>query len=127
MNIMPLFHIHGLIAAVLSTLGAGASVVCTPGFNAVKFFSWLQDVNPTWYTAVPTMHQAILGRAGRNREIVDKVRLRFVRSSSASLAPQVMQQLEETFRAPVIEAYGMTEAAHQMASNNTNRATTPKI
>ncbi|MDP6651722.1 MAG: AMP-binding protein, partial [Gammaproteobacteria bacterium] len=117
LNIMPLFHIHGLIAAVLGSIHAGASVCCTPGFNALKFFNWLEDVRPSWYTGVPTMHQAILSRAGRNREIIDSVKLRLLRSSSASLPPQVMQELEETFDAPVIEAYGMTEAAHQMACN----------
>jgi oxalate---CoA ligase len=114
---MPLFHIHGLIAATLSSLAAGASVSCTPGFNALKFFTWFDEVRPTWYTAVPTMHQAILARAGRNLESIEAGRLRFVRSSSASLPPQVMIELEETFGVPVIEAYGMTEAAHQMASN----------
>jgi acyl-CoA synthetase (AMP-forming)/AMP-acid ligase II len=117
LNIMPLFHIHGLIAATLSSLAAGGSVVCTPGFNALKFFGWLGEANPTWYTAVPTMHQAILARAERNRDIIEKNRLRFIRSSSASLPPQVMESLEKTFGVPVIEAYGMTEAAHQMASN----------
>jgi len=117
LNIMPLFHIHGLIAAVLSSLHAGASICCTPGFNALQFFNLLQKVAPTWYTAVPTMHQAILGRAGRNRDIVQAARLRLIRSSSASLPPAVMTKLEETFATPVIEAYGMTEAAHQMACN----------
>ena len=117
LNIMPLFHIHGLIAATLSSIAAGASVVCTPGFNALKFFGWYGEANPTWYTAVPTMHQAILARADRNTEIIKKGRLRLVRSSSASLPPQVMAQLEAAFCVPVIEAYGMTEAAHQMASN----------
>jgi acyl-CoA synthetase (AMP-forming)/AMP-acid ligase II len=117
LNIMPLFHIHGLIAAVLSSLAAGGSVVCSPGFNALKFFSWLEEVRPTWYTAVPTMHQAILTRASRNAEIIKAGRLRFLRSSSASLPPQVMTELEATFGVPVIESYGMTEAAHQMASN----------
>lgn len=117
LNIMPLFHIHGLIAALLSTLDAGASVFCTPGFAALRFFAWMSEVDPTWYTGVPTMHQAILGRADRNREIIERGRLRFIRSSSASLPPQVMKALEETFAAPVIEAYGMTEASHQMASN----------
>lgn len=117
LNIMPLFHIHGLIAAVLSSLSAGAAVFCTPGFNALKFFSWLKEAHPSWYTAVPTMHQAILDRAARNRQVIETARLRFLRSSSASLPPQIMQALEQTFGAPVIEAYGMTEAAHQMASN----------
>lgn len=117
LNIMPLFHIHGLIAAVLSSLGAGASVYCTPGFNALKVFQWFADAQPSWYTAVPTMHQAILARAERNPEIIKDIKLRLIRSSSSSLPPQVMQALEDTFHAPVIESYGMTEAAHQMASN----------
>ncbi len=117
LNIMPLFHIHGLIAAVLSSLAAGASVCCTPGFNGFRFFAWFDEVRPSWYTAVPTMHQAILGLAPRNAEVIARGRLRFIRSSSSSLPPQVMQALEDAFSLPVIEAYGMTEAAHQMASN----------
>ena len=117
LNIMPLFHIHGLIAAVLSSIGAGASVTCSPGFNALRFFTWMAEAQPTWYTAVPTMHQAILTRAGRNIDTVESNPLRFIRSSSSSLPPQVMAELEDVFSAPVIEAYGMTEAAHQMASN----------
>ncbi len=117
LNIMPLFHIHGLIAATLSSLAAGAAVCCTPGFNAFRFFTWFAEVRPSWYTAVPTMHQAILNLAGRNETAIRSGRLRFVRSSSSSLPPQVMERLEQTFGVPVIEAYGMTEAAHQMASN----------
>lgn len=117
MVIMPLFHIHGLMAALLAPLSAGGEVCCTPGFNALKFFGWLGEVHPTWYTAVPTMHQAILQRAGKNAEIVKNNRLRFVRSSSSALPPTVITELERTFGCPVVEAYGMTEAAHQMASN----------
>lgn len=117
LNIMPLFHIHGLIAAVLSSQYAGGSIFCTPGFNALRFFSWMEEAKATWYTAVPTMHQAILARAARSKDIMAANPLRFIRSSSASLPAQVMRELEQTFNAPVIEAYGMTEAAHQMASN----------
>jgi len=117
LNIMPLFHIHGLMAAVVASLAAGGSVTCSPGFNAFRFFAWFAAVRPTWYTAVPTMHQAILGLAGRNRAAIEAGRLRLIRSSSASLPPQVMTELEATFGAPVIESYGMTEAAHQVASN----------
>ncbi|QPC89763.1 acyl--CoA ligase [Mesorhizobium sp. INR15] len=117
LNIMPLFHIHGLIAAVLSSLASGGSIYCTPGFNALRFFQWLGDAKPSWYTAVPTMHQAILPRAARNEEVLAAAALRFIRSSSASLPAQVMAELEKTFGCPVIESYGMTEAAHQMASN----------
>ena len=115
--IMPLFHIHGLIAALSAPLSAGGEVCCSPGFNALKFFSWLNEVKPTWYTGVPTMHQAILLRAPGNQEIVKNHRLRFIRSSSSALPPTVIAELERVFGVPVIEAYGMTEAAHQMASN----------
>jgi acyl-CoA synthetase (AMP-forming)/AMP-acid ligase II len=117
LNIMPLFHIHGLMAGVLASLSVGAQVSCSAGFNALRFFHWLHEVRPTWYTAVPTMHQAIVSRASRHHEELAHTRLRLIRSSSASLAPQIMEELEKTFRCPVIEAYGMTEAAHQMTSN----------
>ena len=117
LNVMPLFHIHGLIAAVSASLAAGASISCAPGFDALRFFGWMKEVRPTWYTAVPTMHQAILARAERNRDTIAETPLRFIRSSSASLPAQVMTALSETFGAPVIEAYGMTEATHQMTSN----------
>jgi acyl-CoA synthetase (AMP-forming)/AMP-acid ligase II len=117
LNIMPLFHIHGLIAGVLAPLAAGSQVFCTPGFNALKFFAWMDEAQPTWYTAVPTMHQAIVSRAPKNAEIIARHPLRFLRSSSSSMPPQVIQELEAIFHAPLIEAYGMTEATHQMASN----------
>ena len=117
LNVMPLFHIHGLMAAVLATLGKGASVFATPGFDALKFFSLLDQAHPTWYTAVPTMHQALLTRARRNQEVIGRARLRFVRSSSSSLPPQVLAELEKTFGVPVVEAYAMTEASHQMTCN----------
>jgi acyl-CoA synthetase (AMP-forming)/AMP-acid ligase II len=117
LNIMPLFHIHGLIAAVLSSLAAGGAVICTPGFDALRFFRLLDEERPSWYTAVPTMHQTILTRADRNAEIIARAKLRFIRSSSASLPGPVMEQLEAVFGCPLVESYGMTEASHQMASN----------
>ncbi len=117
LNIMPLFHIHGLIAAVLSSLGAGGAVICTSGFDALRFFRLLDEERPSWYTAVPTMHQTILTRADRNAEIIARAKLRFIRSSSASLPGPVMEQLEAVFGCPLVESYGMTEASHQMASN----------
>jgi len=117
LNVMPLFHVHGLVGAVLSSLAAGASVVCTPGLQAPRFYEWLEEFRPSWYTAVPTMHQAILVRAAAQGEVIRRSRLRLIRSCSAALPPQVASELENVFGVPVIEAYGMTEAAHQMASN----------
>ena len=117
LNIMPLFHIHGLIAGVMAPLAAGSQVFCTPGFNALKFFGWMDEAKPTWFTAVPTMHQAIASRASKNLEVIKRHPLRFMRSSSSSMPPQVIREAEEIFGAPLVEAYGMTEATHQMASN----------
>ncbi|MEK7403181.1 MAG: acyl--CoA ligase [Gemmatimonadota bacterium] len=115
--IMPLFHIHGLIASLSAPLSVGGEVCCTTGFSALKFFGWLGETKPTWYSGVPTMHQAILTRAAGNSDVIKAHRLRFIRSSSSSLPTRVISELESTFGVPVIEAYGMTEAAHQMASN----------
>ena len=117
LNIMPLFHIHGLVGVTLSSIAAGASVFCPPGYNALKFFGWLLDANATWYSAVPTMHQTNLSRAAHNKAALETQRLRFIRSSSSSLPSRAMQELEDAFRCPVIESYGMTEASHQMTSN----------
>jgi len=117
LNIMPLFHIHGLIAGILAPLSAGGQVCCTPGFNALRFFGWMEQARPTWYTAVPTMHQAILGRAANNKAVIAASPLRFIRSSSSAMPTQVIREIEEVFGAPLVESYGMTEAAHQMAAN----------
>ena len=114
--VMPLFHIHGLIAGLLAPLSAGGAIACPGDFNAFRFFEWLDVFEPTWYTAVPTMHQLVLTRAGRHAETLARTRLRFVRSSSAPLPPVVLERIEQTFSAPMIEAYGMTEASHQMAA-----------
>lgn len=117
LSIMPQFHIHGLLAATLAPLSAGGSISCPPGFDALQFLRWLESEQPTWYTAVPTMHQAILARARRNPDAARAAGLRFLRSSSASLPPPVFHELEALFDCPVVESYGMTEAAHQMTSN----------
>ena len=121
LNIMPLASIHGLVASVLSSLAAGASVACAPGFDAAGFLGLLNESKATWFTAEPALHQAILAEIaldprGRTGD-AHSANLRFVRSSSTALAPQIMSALEEAFGCPVIESYGMTEAAHQMASN----------
>jgi acyl-CoA synthetase (AMP-forming)/AMP-acid ligase II len=109
LNILPLFHGHGLHATLLASLAAGASVVCTPGFDVNRFSGWLTTFRPTWYSAVPTIHQAILTQVQHDRESLAKSGLRFIRSSSAPLPPRIFAELERTFNSPVIEWYGMTE------------------
>ncbi|WP_211329291.1 acyl--CoA ligase [Ammoniphilus oxalaticus] len=115
--VMPLFHIHGIIASTLSTLAAGGKLVCPPGFSALEFWSWVDTYKPTWYSAVPTMHQTLLARAESNKDIIEANPFRFIRSSSSPLPPVILERMEEVFKAPVLEAYGMSEACHQMASN----------
>jgi acyl-CoA synthetase (AMP-forming)/AMP-acid ligase II/aryl carrier-like protein len=117
LNVMPLFHVHGLIGAVLASLASGGSVVCAPGFDASRFLAWLGECRPTWYSAVPTMHQSILESGASSRGIIASSALRFIRSSSAALPLNVAAELESAFNAPVIESYGMTEASHQITSN----------
>jgi len=114
LNVMPFFHIHGLVAGLLASLVSGGSVVCTTGFDAAHVREWIRATQPTWYTAVPTIHRAMLDACADN---TDRPAFRFVRSSSAALPGRLRDELERAFGVPVVEAYGMTEAAHQIASN----------
>jgi acyl-CoA synthetase (AMP-forming)/AMP-acid ligase II len=116
--VMPLFHVHGLVASTLATLATGGTLVVPQKFSPLSFWRIARDHGATWYSAVPTIHQLLLARADKNGpRPAGAERLRFIRSCSASLPPQVMRDLEAAFGAPVLEAYGMTEAAHQMSSN----------
>jgi acyl-CoA synthetase (AMP-forming)/AMP-acid ligase II len=116
--VMPLFHVHGLVASTLATLATGGTVVVPGKFSPLSFWRVAREYGVTWYSAVPTLHQLLLARAEPGApKPAGAEKLRFIRSCSASLPPQVMHDLESAFGAPVLEAYGMTEAAHQMASN----------
>ena len=119
--IMPLFHVHGLVASTLATLASGGTVVVPPRFNALSLWRTAQDYGVTWFTGVPTMHQALLTRARSTQRSGPRAAaypgLRFIRSCSASLPAATMLEMEERFGVPVLEAYGMTEASHQMSSN----------
>jgi acyl-CoA synthetase (AMP-forming)/AMP-acid ligase II len=116
--LMPLFHVHGLIASALSTLATGGTVVIPPRFNPFEFWSLIDDHAVTWYSAVPTIHQLVLGRDRNRGPATPGGRsLRFARSCSSALSADLVRRLEEHLGVPVLDAYGMTEAAHQMASN----------
>jgi acyl-CoA synthetase (AMP-forming)/AMP-acid ligase II len=114
--LMPLFHVHGLMASLMATFQSGGTVVVPARFNALSFWRTVREYQVTWYSAVPTIHQLILARLGSERP-AGAEQLRFIRSCSAPLAPEMAQRLEDLLGAPVLEAYGMTEASHQMASN----------
>lgn len=116
--VMPLFHVHGLVAGVVSSLASGGSAVIAPGYRPRPFVDALRDLRVTWYTAAPTVHNAALRSCARVSD-ADKARwvLRFIRSASAPLPAGTMRALERVFGVPVIEAYGMTEATHQVTSN----------
>jgi acyl-CoA synthetase (AMP-forming)/AMP-acid ligase II len=108
-NMLPLFHGHGLHNTLMASLAGGASVVCTAGWDANSFLAWLTGFQPTWYSAVSTIHQAVLGQARHNQERLAECRLRFIRSGSAPLPSHILMELESAFEAPVIEYYAMTE------------------
>lgn len=121
LNVLPLFHAHGLISGLLTALAAGSGVICTKGFDGASFFDWLRELQPTWYTAVPTIHRAVLAAAPRAGRAAGRSSLRIIRSASASLAPATLERLEALFAVPVVETYGMTEAASQIAANPLHR------
>jgi acyl-CoA synthetase (AMP-forming)/AMP-acid ligase II/acyl carrier protein len=121
LSVLPLFHGHGLISGILGALAAGSSAVCTAGFNAVAFFDWLKEFQPTWYTAVPLIHQAVLSAGDGRRHDAQRSSLRLIRSASSTLAPKVLCGLEALFGVPVIDTFGMTEAATQVAANPLRR------
>jgi acyl-CoA synthetase (AMP-forming)/AMP-acid ligase II/thioesterase domain-containing protein len=117
LSVMPLFHIHGLVGTVLSTLASGGSVKCAGAFTAASLLDGLRGLPPTWYSAVPAMHEAVLSAIERSGSPLPPHRLRFIRSCSAALPPRTLARLEECLGVPVVEAYGMTEASHQIAIN----------
>src|SRR5712671_2244144 len=113
--IMPLFHVHGLIASAMSTLLSGGTVVVPAKFNALSFWRTVREHRVTWYSGVPTMHQLLIARTSHKPAEAES--LRFVRSCSAPLSTELIHKIEGVFDVPFVEAYGMTEAAHQMTSN----------
>jgi acyl-CoA synthetase (AMP-forming)/AMP-acid ligase II len=112
---MPLFHVHGLVASTLATLRTGGTVVVPEKFNPMSFWRTVREQGATWYSCVPTIHQLAVARLNQKPEGIE--RLRFVRSCSSALSPTLMEKIETLVGVPVLEAYGMTEASHQMASN----------
>ena len=116
--VMPLFHVHGLVASVLATLASGGTIVLPGKFNPLRFWPVLAEYKATWYSAVPSIHQVLLNRMQRDQRKPDGLeRLRFIRSCSSALPPATMVEMEKILQLPVVEAYGMTEASHQMSSN----------
>jgi len=116
--VMPLFHIHGLVASVLATLASGGTVAIPGRFNPLGFRRLVKTQQATWYTAVPSIHQMVVARSAETESVArDGQALRFIRSSSAALPRTTLVQLEESLGIPMLEAYGMTEASHQVASN----------
>ncbi len=114
--VAPPYHIVG-ITLVLASLSAGSCTFCAPGLDATRFFGWMEQFRPTWFWAAPAILRELLRLARQHQHIVDSCPLRFIRVGAASLPPEVLREAEEIFHAPVIENYGMTEAAPQITCN----------
>ncbi len=116
LNVLPLFHVHGLIIVIVTTLVSGGSIVCTQGFDAHSFLEHLRNFKPTWFTAGPTVHQALLEHLSHESELPRNHSLRFIRSASSSLHPATFHALEKAFGVPVIDSYGLSEASHILSN-----------
>ena len=113
---MPLFHVHGLIGSTMATLLSGGRSLFPQNSTPLSFWRTVREHHVTWYSGVPTMHQLLLART-RQKPRGRRHRLRFIRSCSAPLSSELIHKIEGLFGVPFVEAYGMTEAAHQMTSN----------
>lgn len=117
LGVMPAYHSHGLIGGLLAPLAVGSSVVCTPAFAASEFLGWVRDFLPTWYTASPTLHHALVDLLAQHPEQMPAHGFRLIRSASSALPAELQRRIEQTWGVPVIQSYGMTETATQLASN----------
>ena len=119
LGLMPLYHVHALIAGLFASMLSGGSFISTPGYTPDGFFEWLNEFQPTWYSAVPTVHQSIVDHASdsKNQSIIQNHRLRFARSAAAPLPIQLLNRIENTFGIPLIETYGMTELRTFITAN----------
>jgi acyl-CoA synthetase (AMP-forming)/AMP-acid ligase II len=116
--VMPLFHVHGLLASTFATLGSGGSVIVPRRFTPKRFWRQAREHGATWLSAGPTLHQMILDAgAGVEQAAASLTSLRFARSCSSALSPALLDRAEQAYGVPMLEAYGMTEASHQMSSN----------
>jgi acyl-CoA synthetase (AMP-forming)/AMP-acid ligase II len=109
---MPLFHVHGIVASTLAQISVGGTVVVPRRLVPGRFWAQAREHGMTWYSASPTPHQKLIARLDE-----PPVTLRFVRSCSSALSPELMREVEDRLGVPILEAYGMTEATHQMTSN----------
>jgi amino acid adenylation domain-containing protein len=116
LGVMPLYHIHGL-STLFASLTSGGSFVSIAGFSTESFFACLDEFRPTWYSASPAVHRVILDHIRIDHRNARDSALRFIRSASEPMPPQLIADVERAFGVPFIEAYGMTEAAPQIASN----------
>ncbi|MEO3755621.1 non-ribosomal peptide synthetase [Streptomyces sp. B6B3] len=116
LNVMPLFHVQGLVGSLVASLAAGSSIVLAEGFLPDRMPDWIRRWGVTWYSASPTMHRQILDRFEGRLDDLATSGLRFLRAGSGPLPESLRERLERNYLLPVVESYGMTEA-HQIASS----------
>ena len=111
---LPLFHINAEVVGLLATLAARACLVLDGKFSRRGFWAMIEERQVTWINAVPAIITIL---AMDLPEVRPPSRVRFVRSASAPLPPSALRRFEGAFGIPVIETYGMTEAASMITAN----------
>jgi acyl-CoA synthetase (AMP-forming)/AMP-acid ligase II len=112
-NPLPLWHINAEVVGLLATLVAGGSLVLDERFHRTEFWRLVDEYEATWINAVPAIISRLAVPSGG--EVAPR-RVRFVRSASAPLAPALFEEFEATWEIPILQTYGMTEAASQICA-----------
>ncbi|KAK7432184.1 hypothetical protein QQZ08_001129 [Neonectria magnoliae] len=107
LNMMPLYHVGGLVRNIFAPLFSGGSSVCCAVFDPTLFWDVVENIGPTWYYASPSMHTVILSGARSDALRASKIRL--VCNAAGGLLPSLACQLRDTFNSIVLPSYGMTE------------------
>ena len=114
---LPLYHINGQIVATVGPLVQGGSVVCPHRLSVSQFWELLAETRCTWFNLVPTIISYLVSATTLDGKGLDLQRVRFGRSASAPLAPELHRAFEQKFGFSIIETFGMTETCAPCFAN----------
>jgi acyl-CoA synthetase (AMP-forming)/AMP-acid ligase II len=119
--VLPLYHINGEIVTVIAPLVSGGSLVIPYRYSTSAFWKWIEQHRCTWFSVVPTIIAYVLDKAdetaGHVRSGTGFRQIRFGRSASSALSPEMHRAFEDSFGIRIVETMGLTETAAQILSN----------